>query len=52
MDARPLTRVDAKALWQIGEWQALGNASLLSIDWQSAKLGQQDALLLATLGAK
>ena len=24
MDARPLTRVDAKALWQIGEWQALG----------------------------
>ena len=52
MQARLLTRVDAKALWQIGEWQALGNARLLSIDWQSAKLGQHDALLLATLGAK
>lgn len=52
LQARLLTRVDTKALWQIGEWQALGNARLLSIDWQSAKLGQHDALLLATLGAK
>ncbi|OPZ10545.1 MAG: hypothetical protein BWZ07_02581 [Alphaproteobacteria bacterium ADurb.BinA280] len=52
LQARLLTRVDASALWQIGTWQDLGKASLLSIDWQSAKLGQQDALLIATLGAQ
>jgi len=52
LQARLLTRVDASALWQIGTWQDLGKASLVSIDWQSAKLGHQDALLIATLGAQ